>query len=525
MPRRAVTFLVVLAIALAAGQRPTAVDLRNVLNGYSLTSWGLNDGLPSSEVLAIAQDADGFLWLGTDGGLVRFDGSRFTPWPGVPPQRSVRTLLVTTEGEIWAGLGEDGGVLHYRRATAGHLQLLRQYGPPEGLGYLEPCAPSPSTPTDRSGPATSAGSSDSPAEAGRGGRLQASRTRRSTRCSSTRKVGCWWAHEAACSSPTTADRAAFTADEASPARDEPVPGLSVDGQGAVWRTDGVHGLSGRAGGGRALTTSEVGRGQRLLHDRDGHLWVGTGGQGLWRVSRGADGLLTVEKSTVTTGLLGNGVVSVFEDREGNIWAGTLDGLNRFTRYVATPIQGLGLVSGIEVTPQGLWVMTADSLLLIPPGESPGEPITKHRGEVTAIHADPRGGLWMSTGDRLWRFDGNGQRTGPIDDRRPEECRSHHVGSTRRSVALRRPARSPSARAKPRRRSTGTRGCPPRSPHVDGHRARRNAVARHDRPAPRLGHARWRHAGVQENATASTPASFAPSTRMTRERCGWAGRKG
>ena len=55
-----------------------AVDLRNVLNEYSLRSWGTKDGLPSSEVLAIAQDGDGFLWLGTDGGLVKFDGTRFT---------------------------------------------------------------------------------------------------------------------------------------------------------------------------------------------------------------------------------------------------------------------------------------------------------------------------------------------------------------------------------------------------------------------------------------------------------------
>jgi signal transduction histidine kinase/ligand-binding sensor domain-containing protein len=413
MVRRASAFLVLLAIALAAGPRPAAVDLRNVLNGYSLTSWGLNDGLPSSEVLAIAQDADGFLWLGTDGGLVRFDGSRFTPWTGVPPERSVRTLLVTADGDIWAGLGEDGGVLHYRRAMAGQPQLLRHYGQPDGLatGAVRALAVD----------------ADGSIWAGHLGGLFRFVGGRWTRWTATglehAEVHALFVDaqgrllvgtRGRVLVSSTADRAAFTPDETRPVRDEPVPSLSVDGQGAIWRTDGRHGLNGRGAGGRAFTTSEVGRGQRLLHDRDGRVWVGTGGQGLWRVSRGADGSLTVEKSTVTTGLLGNGVVSVFEDRDGNIWAGTLDGLNRFTRYVAMPIQGLGLVSGIEVTPRGVWVMTADSLLLIPPGAAPGEAATKHRGQVTAIHADPRGGLWMSTGDRLWRFDGNGQRTGPID---------------------------------------------------------------------------------------------------------------
>ena len=121
----------------------------------------------------------------------------------------------------------------------------------------------------------------------------------------------------------------------------------------------------------------------------------------------------MEQSTVTTGLLGNGVTSIFEDREGNIWVGTLDGLNRFTKYIATPIQGLGLVSGVEVSPHGIWVMTAESLALIDPASASRSAITKYRGEVMAMHADEQGRLWMSTGDRLWRFDQAGRLEGPL----------------------------------------------------------------------------------------------------------------
>lgn len=98
MTRRGSVFLAVLALVLGATPPTRAVDLRNVLNGYSLTTWGTNDGLPSSEVLAITQDIDGWLWLGTDTGLVRFDGTRFTAWPGC--RASVRCGRSLTPREV-----------------------------------------------------------------------------------------------------------------------------------------------------------------------------------------------------------------------------------------------------------------------------------------------------------------------------------------------------------------------------------------------------------------------------------------
>jgi ligand-binding sensor domain-containing protein len=65
-----------------AGRRPA--DLQNVLSDHSLTSWGQKDGLNSPVIWAIAQDRDGYIWLGTDAGAVRFDGVRFTPWGRMP---------------------------------------------------------------------------------------------------------------------------------------------------------------------------------------------------------------------------------------------------------------------------------------------------------------------------------------------------------------------------------------------------------------------------------------------------------
>jgi signal transduction histidine kinase/ligand-binding sensor domain-containing protein len=398
---------VVVLLAVAGGPSVAAVDLRNVLNEYSLTSWGIKDGLPSSEVLAIAQDADGFLWLGTDGGLVRFDGTRFTVQAGVPAGRSVRALLVTRAGDLWAGLGESGGVLRYRRVAPGERALVADPASGAGLGAGAVRALA----EDRDGTVwlghlgglfryaegrwiswQAEGLDHDEIHAlvvDARGRLIAG-TRRGVRMA------------------TTADRRVFTALDRTVPRDEAVQGVSVDAEGHVWRSDGVHGFQGRVADRRPIRPAEIARGTRLLHDRAGHLWVGTGGQGLWRVSQRAGGRVVVEQSTVTTGLLGNGVMSVYEDRDGNVWAGTLDGLNRLTRFVATPVQGLGLVSGLEVSPQGIWVMTAESLRLFPRGGSIDGPVVAHHGEVRAIHADENGRLWMSTGDRLYWFDERGR---------------------------------------------------------------------------------------------------------------------
>ena len=73
------TFLLAAALLLAAAA-PSRAQLDNLLTGYSLTSWNEGDGHPLGTVYAMVQDPQGYLWLGTDAGLFRFDGSRFTAW-------------------------------------------------------------------------------------------------------------------------------------------------------------------------------------------------------------------------------------------------------------------------------------------------------------------------------------------------------------------------------------------------------------------------------------------------------------
>src|SRR5215831_11100951 len=74
---------------------------------YAHTAWKVRDGFVRGAIFAIAQTPDGYLWLGTESGLVRFDGVRAVPWqpPGGErlPGNFVNVLLVARDGTLWIG--------------------------------------------------------------------------------------------------------------------------------------------------------------------------------------------------------------------------------------------------------------------------------------------------------------------------------------------------------------------------------------------------------------------------------------
>src|SRR4051812_29697822 len=84
--------------------RLTWAGENNLLSGYSLTSWVEGDGRPLGSVYSMAQDRDGYLWIGSDAGLLRFDGSSFTPWNTLSetplPTVAVRALGMTRRGSL-----------------------------------------------------------------------------------------------------------------------------------------------------------------------------------------------------------------------------------------------------------------------------------------------------------------------------------------------------------------------------------------------------------------------------------------
>ena len=104
------------------------LDPHRSLDHYGHQSWGTDAGLPQNTVHAILQTSDGYLWLGTEGGLVRFDGIEFVTFsrenaPSLPSD-SVYDLLEDSSGSLW--ISTAAGVVRYRK---GRFESLRGLHP------------------------------------------------------------------------------------------------------------------------------------------------------------------------------------------------------------------------------------------------------------------------------------------------------------------------------------------------------------------------------------------------------------
>src|SRR3984957_21293798 len=78
-----------------------ALDPHKSLTQYTRSVWTQQQGLPQDSVRAIAQTSDGYLWLGTDDGLARFDGYEFTVFnkaKGDLPSNSITALAAAADG-------------------------------------------------------------------------------------------------------------------------------------------------------------------------------------------------------------------------------------------------------------------------------------------------------------------------------------------------------------------------------------------------------------------------------------------
>lgn len=87
-----------------------AVDPGTHISQYAHTAWRIQDGLFSGAPNAITQTADGYLWIGTQNGLFRFDGVRFTlsaPGTGKLASSGIFSLLGDPDGSLWIGTGAN----------------------------------------------------------------------------------------------------------------------------------------------------------------------------------------------------------------------------------------------------------------------------------------------------------------------------------------------------------------------------------------------------------------------------------
>jgi ligand-binding sensor domain-containing protein len=108
----------VASLLLIALPRAQALDPDRRISQYAHTAWRVRDGAFAGAPSAITQTTDGYVWIGTFAGLLRFDGVRFVPF--IPPagkhlpNPAVISLLGATDGSLWIGTAAGPGPVEKR---------------------------------------------------------------------------------------------------------------------------------------------------------------------------------------------------------------------------------------------------------------------------------------------------------------------------------------------------------------------------------------------------------------------------
>ena len=308
------------------------------ISQYAHTSWKIRDGFLKGYVLSIAQTPDGYLWLGTERGLFRFDGVRAVPWLSVSrqqlPSSYVAALLAARDGTLWIGTNRGlaswkaGKLIVYPELAGKLVQTLLEDDEGTlwagGFAYTPPGALC----------AIRSGSARCDGEDGRLGNGVLGLYEDSSRNLWAGVLNGFWRWKPGPPQFYAITGEPYGIQHFAQDRDG---SLLIPIAGSVVRLrDGKIETAYRLPG-----AAHQGSGEKILRDRDGALWIGTWSQGLVHVREGStDGFAQRD------GLSGDLVTALFEDREGNIWVGTTKGLDRFTAWsVATFSEQQGLSGG------------------------------------------------------------------------------------------------------------------------------------------------------------------------------------
>jgi signal transduction histidine kinase/ligand-binding sensor domain-containing protein len=309
----------VLAVA-AVCFLPTAnaIDPHRAMSQYVRDQWGAEQGFPRGPVYAIAQTTDGYLWIGTDAGLVRFDGWNFRLVKDASGSFAVGSVLglePDRDGGLWVRL-QDLTILRYRNGAfedplsgrASHLNVTAMSRANQGqllVSQMEEGAfeyrngkfnlLAPATGLPRSPVMTLAQTPDGGIWIG-------------TRDAGLYRLGGGSATSIAKGLPDPKVNCLLA---------DGNRGLWVGTDGGIARWDGTKLIP--AGIPPAINNFQA---LAMVRDRDANIWVGTDSRGLMRFNAQGPAFLGEEDPSSAA------VTAIFEDREGNLWIGRANRLER-----------------------------------------------------------------------------------------------------------------------------------------------------------------------------------------------------
>ena len=371
-----------------------ALDPALDVSQYAHTAWKLRDGFSRGVISCIAQTSDGYLWLGSEFGLLRFDGVRVVPWQPPPdqhlPDGRIFTLLAAPDGTLWIGTAR--GLASWKN---GKLTSYAELAGQSINSLLE----------DREGTVWAGGMAFPPP-----GKLCAIRAG-TFRCSGEDGMfgnGIASLYEESKGNLWAGSLTGLWRWQPGPPKFYPIPDQS-NGISALGEDDDGTLLVCLRGGIHRFVDEKLEMAYpfpasvqqfnvfKMLRDRDGGLWAGMLGGGLLHVHQGRTDLFTR-----SDGLSGNTVHGrPFEDREGNIWVPTASGLDRFhgtTVAALSTDQGLSnnLVTSIIAAKDGsVWVGTFDGLNRLQNGQIT---IYRNRGTQRLHNAPAASGSGIRDGD-------------------------------------------------------------------------------------------------------------------------------
>jgi ligand-binding sensor domain-containing protein len=407
--RKALTSVCVWLVFMPAWRGALALDPSLEINQYAHVAWSVRDGFARGEINAITQTSDGYLWLGTEFGLLRFDGVRAVPWQPPPhqhlPSTVVFSLLTTQDGTLW--IGTQKGLATWKE---GRLTSVSELAGQSITDLLQ----------DREG-SVWAGTYAIPQ-----GKLCAIRNSGTVCYGRDREFGdgVYVLYEDSRNNLWAGVRTGLWRWKPGPPKFFPL--VEPEGIRALGEDDGGALLIGMSGGIKQLVN---GRSEayplasglrqfkahvRLFRDHSGSLWIGTADRGIVHMHQGKTDIYTQADN-----LSGDYVNAIFEDREGNIWVGTRAGLDRFRDLAVATFSSSQRLSNNMVTTVlaskdgSVWMGSAVGGLNRwtkgqittfgerEPGVSRTDARTKGSTHVGKLKAAAPNALFQDRGGRIW----------------------------------------------------------------------------------------------------------------------------